>query len=839
MAHKFFLRDPGGRDNPIGDATTGGAATTIGRDAACQIILSGDVRVSRRHALLWAQGDSLYVRDENSSNGTFVNGRQLTPNEAAPLRLGDKLGVGDTLFLVIEAEAPPATVMAPGRASPVAKGSAPAAPVAAPPRRRPSFLVACAAVGAILALVVCAAGGVLLASRGPSVLAGLTGPATPGAPSPGAATPGAGTPEATTAGTTAQATVLGTSELPPLLSPQQYAASNQDLARAVAQLNLAELDFVRAASGGAAFRSLAFLARPALHPLDAGGVEAKLLNVAANAFNTATIADRLSQTAASQGGGSEAAGRTASHYRGISRLAAALVIEAQNARQGLAAGTVSPKTAASTIAEYGSRLWNPSAIDPAAAGNPFTPLLPASAQIPPAQNLSPQTVNQLATQLGGNLTTWVAASGETITKTLTVPPPTGPVTVKNDAASLAKMSTVEGQSDADAANALSRAIIEAGGGVDTEGKQQSGGGVVATFWSAASVSSPKDQSTGSPTILPTYPNGSGSAVTTGAKPDDTLSTLVDIGTGGEVKLGQQTPIQDTKAAVSLTLSNLTITAVNKRPKGETFEADVDYGFDVQWTTNLIAPQFELACNSGNHFAITSASGTQHVSAKGLLILYPGAEDAFCYASRNGNTLGSVSIHFLVGDAAEATQRAIQVETDSVALDLTLTADAVGTQNAASTNAAATQSVLGTQNALETEVSAQQTEEFAATITAIARLTQLALPVVSETPSATPTFVPVFVEELFHSGDMFATSTKNVMQTGHLFRFCFSGEVNLVNPDRSVPASEIDHVNGIAVPRSGCLVIEGDGKAAVITCGTGEAASDPGGYTIRVFDLGPT
>lgn len=70
-----------------------------------------------------------------------------------------------------------------------------------------------------------------------------------------------------------------------------------------------------------------------------------------------------------------------------------------------------------------------------------------------------------------------------------------------------------------------------------------------------------------------------------------------------------------------------------------------------------------------------------------------------------------------------------------------------------------------------------------------------------------------------------------------FVFGFSGQVNLVNPDRLVLASELDHVNGIKVPASGCMVVEG--KTAVISCGKGEPAEDPDGFTIQVFDLGPT
>jgi len=211
---------------------------------------------------------------------------------------------------------------------------------------------------------------------------------------------------------------------------------------------------------------------------------------------------------------------------------------------------------------------------------------------------------------------------------------------------------------------------------------------------------------------------------------------------------------------------------------------------------------------------------------------------------------------LVGDAAGATQRAIQVETDSVALGLTLTADAQGTaaqqaqqasqtqaalqtQNALGTEQAAqTQSVLQTQNALETEQSASQTAEFRATITQIAHLTAVAVQAASETPSPTPTFVPVLLETLEHPGDQFAVSTHTVLQPNRLYQFCFSGTVNLINPDRAVKASDIDHVNGVAVPISGCMVVEGNGKVAVISCGSGEVAQDPGGFTIQVVDLGP-
>jgi hypothetical protein len=196
---------------------------------------------------------------------------------------------------------------------------------------------------------------------------------------------------------------------------------------------------------------------------------------------------------------------------------------------------------------------------------------------------------------------------------------------------------------------------------------------------------------------------------------------------------------------------------------------------------------------------------------------------------------------LVGDPDVATQQMARLQTDYPTYRanqlLTVTALVQGTLDAQSTNDAATQSVLGTQNALETEASAQQTQDFGATLTAIAHLTEIAVPPATDTPTPTPTFVPVFVEELTHPGNVFAVNTKNAMQAGRLYQFCFSGTVNLTTGPAK--PSDIDHVNGVAVPLSGCLVLKGDAKAAVISCGQGDVvADDPGGFTIQVFDLGP-
>lgn len=57
--------------------------------------------VSRRHAVISAQGDGFCIEDLASANGTFVNGQRLQPQEPAPIRHGDELKLG-TLILRFE-----------------------------------------------------------------------------------------------------------------------------------------------------------------------------------------------------------------------------------------------------------------------------------------------------------------------------------------------------------------------------------------------------------------------------------------------------------------------------------------------------------------------------------------------------------------------------------------------------------------------------------------------------------------------------------------------------------------------------------------------------------------
>lgn len=112
----------------------------IGRAVGNDLVLA-DEEVSRYHATVWVHGGQVYIRDENSTNGTWVNERRIT----APtlLRPGDRVRLGKTVLEMVRQE-PGATVLSmpapslafiPPASSPFPP-AAPSPPVsAAPPRR--------------------------------------------------------------------------------------------------------------------------------------------------------------------------------------------------------------------------------------------------------------------------------------------------------------------------------------------------------------------------------------------------------------------------------------------------------------------------------------------------------------------------------------------------------------------------------------------------------------------------------------------------------------------------------------------------------------------------------
>jgi len=175
----------------------------IGRDQSCAI-RPPDNLVSRVHACVWLDRGVVRVRDERSSNGTFVNGTRLASGQARLLQPGDQLQVGETLYTfqgtaqaadlqtLIEppvvgteplfyapspyAPAAPPTELLPQSQFPPPPAQYGAAPAAPPPAARPSrlplLLGGCAGV---LTILLCAVVGILLTPFGRQWLAGLIG----------------------------------------------------------------------------------------------------------------------------------------------------------------------------------------------------------------------------------------------------------------------------------------------------------------------------------------------------------------------------------------------------------------------------------------------------------------------------------------------------------------------------------------------------------------------------------------------------------------------------------------------------------------------------------------
>ncbi len=72
----------------------GKSRLTIGRESSCDITLS-DQRVSRQHAQITIEGDTIRVTDLNSTNGTYLGQNKLLPGVPENLRAGSQLRMGD------------------------------------------------------------------------------------------------------------------------------------------------------------------------------------------------------------------------------------------------------------------------------------------------------------------------------------------------------------------------------------------------------------------------------------------------------------------------------------------------------------------------------------------------------------------------------------------------------------------------------------------------------------------------------------------------------------------------------------------------------------------------
>jgi hypothetical protein len=89
---RLRLLEPAGRKGEVWAIPD---EVTVGRGGGCGIVLADDTYVSTLHARLFQQNGEAFVEDLGSTNGTFVNGRQVTT--ATRLKRGDQVQFGQTV----------------------------------------------------------------------------------------------------------------------------------------------------------------------------------------------------------------------------------------------------------------------------------------------------------------------------------------------------------------------------------------------------------------------------------------------------------------------------------------------------------------------------------------------------------------------------------------------------------------------------------------------------------------------------------------------------------------------------------------------------------------------
>jgi FHA domain len=72
-----------------------GSGATLGRSNGADINVD-DPFASSAHARIFQRGDYMYVEDMGSTNGTYLNGRQI--RSAERLKVADKIRIGDTEY---------------------------------------------------------------------------------------------------------------------------------------------------------------------------------------------------------------------------------------------------------------------------------------------------------------------------------------------------------------------------------------------------------------------------------------------------------------------------------------------------------------------------------------------------------------------------------------------------------------------------------------------------------------------------------------------------------------------------------------------------------------------
>ncbi len=84
-------------NGPHGSTQLGANVTALGRTQDNQVVVN-DTKASSHHAEIRSMGQEYTITDLGSTNGTFVNGQQLTSNMPRTLQSGDTVRIGDSTY---------------------------------------------------------------------------------------------------------------------------------------------------------------------------------------------------------------------------------------------------------------------------------------------------------------------------------------------------------------------------------------------------------------------------------------------------------------------------------------------------------------------------------------------------------------------------------------------------------------------------------------------------------------------------------------------------------------------------------------------------------------------
>jgi pSer/pThr/pTyr-binding forkhead associated (FHA) protein len=152
--------------NAKGEVFTIEGEFVLGRESGATLKLE-DAQASRKHASIYVADQNLMVRDEDSANGTYVNGQRIY--QPAALGDGDELRIGTTRFTVRikEAEDVLPTVMIAGSTPSLPLEAGEASGSGQKPKPKPRFGLLAIGCGVLLAAAVCAGIGLVLLGTGP------------------------------------------------------------------------------------------------------------------------------------------------------------------------------------------------------------------------------------------------------------------------------------------------------------------------------------------------------------------------------------------------------------------------------------------------------------------------------------------------------------------------------------------------------------------------------------------------------------------------------------------------------------------------------------------------